>query len=76
MTRALNDSERAVFEAVRDPEYTNFALLNAEMDGRDVAVIVAVTTDGDQYDLGPVAVLVDDEMRDRLTCDGQALSDG
>jgi hypothetical protein len=45
------------------------ALLRAELDGREVAVVVAVTQaadDGD-YRLDPLAILVDDDLLARLT---------
>jgi len=50
------------------------ALLRAQMDGKNVAVVVEVTAEAaDRTQLAPLAVLVDDEMLRRLAVDGVPL---
>lgn len=46
------------------------ALVRAELDGREVAVVVAVLPsdeDRDDYILDPLAILVDDDLLARIT---------
>lgn len=71
--RALTEAEINLFDAlgaVMSGEYANArpAVVNTELDGRDVAVVVAVGQEDDgSYLLTPLAVLVDDDLRERLT---------
>jgi hypothetical protein len=72
MTHALTDRETDRFEQLIDLLADRFvnarpALLRTELDGREVAVVVAVTEDGEDFRLDPLAVLVDDELNARLT---------
>lgn len=46
------------------------ALLRSEMDGRDVAVVVAVDANGAEVDMWPCAVLVDEALFARLKPSG------
>jgi len=70
---SLNANERKLFNALRDPEYSNFTLLQAEFEGRRATFIVGVTREGDDYLLSPLAVLLNRRLYDRCTCDGKPL---
>jgi hypothetical protein len=70
---SLKANERKLFNALRDPEFSNFALLQAEFEGRRAAFIVAINRDGEDYLVGPVALLLDRRLFDRCTCDGKPI---
>ncbi len=64
---ALTDAETKVFDAIRNPEYGNFALVRSRLNGEDVAVIAAVNDAEDGGVLiSPVAVLVTDKIMGKL----------
>lgn len=62
----INNEEAEVFEALVSGRYDNFALARTELDGEEVAVIVAITEDDEQFNVAPLAVLVTDELFSRL----------
>ncbi len=66
LTETVRPDSLAMFNALRDPEYTNFALLSVNYDGEPTEAIVAITQDETDYIITPVAVLPTDRMRDRL----------
>lgn len=72
---ALTQTEKMVFAAITSGQYANFALLEAEYEGRRAAVIVAVEDYGDGgYGFVPLAKLVDEVDQERLTLEGQPLN--
>jgi len=70
--RALTAEDIATVDAITYGQHTNLVPMTAELDGRDVVLIVAinidddVNEDGNPYVITPVAVLVDDEIMSRL----------
>jgi hypothetical protein len=71
MTTPLTSPETTRFDTLiglLGNHFTNArpALLRAELDGREVAVVVAVTEDGEDFVMDPLAVIVDDELNARL----------
>jgi hypothetical protein len=64
---AITEEQRELFDALRDPEYGNFALVSTALDGEPTAAIAAITENefGD-YEISPVALLVTDGMFGRL----------
>lgn len=72
---ALTQMEKTIFSALTSGDYVNFALLEAEYEGRRAAVIVAVQGCGDgSYGLVPLAKLVDEIDQERLMLDGRPLN--
>lgn len=70
---SLKANERKLFNALRDREFSNCALVQAEFEGRRAAFIVAVTREGDDYLMIPLAVLLNRRLFERYTCDGKPL---
>ena len=70
---SIKANERRLFHTLRDPEYSNFALLQAEFEGKRAAFIVAINRKGDDYFISPLAVLLDGALLDRCRCDGKPL---
>ena len=64
--REISKEESEVFEALIGGKYTNFALMSTEFDGVETAVIVAVSKEGENVMLEPIAILVKPELFDRL----------
>ena len=62
MTTNITSDHRAAFEALTSGEYRNFALMSCFVDGQPAAAIVAVSEDGDSYQLSPLFVSVTDAM--------------
>ena len=66
----ITDEQRVTFEAIRNPEYTNFAIVSSVLDGEPVACIAALIDAEDGTDdtwIHPVAVIVTDAIFARLT---------
>ena len=66
---ALTQNERKLFDALGNPEYRNFALMQGTFRGKRSAFICAVTrTPAEEYILTPVVLLLRpidlDECRD------------
>lgn len=70
--RPLTNSERSVFNDITSGDYDNLALIRTQLDGRDVAAIAAVMSDGGEYQVLPVAILVNDELFARMTAPDDA----
>lgn len=52
-----------VFNALRNPEYSNFALFSCFVNGQPAAAIVAINrADGGQFDITPLFVSITPEM--------------
>jgi hypothetical protein len=64
--RPLTEAERELFEAIRNPGYDNFALVQTAFAGEDTAVIATVNDSDDGYIVTPVAVLLTDDMFSQL----------
>jgi hypothetical protein len=70
---SLKANERTLFNALRDTEFSNFGLLQAEFEGKKAAFIVAINRSGEEYVISPLAVLLSPRRLDRCTCDGKPL---
>jgi hypothetical protein len=64
---AITEAQRETFEAIRDPEYRNLALVSTALDGNPTAAIAAINRDGDEYLISPLAVLITDAVFDRMS---------
>jgi hypothetical protein len=60
MARALTPTEREHFDAIRGA--SNMALVQTQFRGEETAVVTAVTRDGDDYIVTPLAVLLTEDM--------------
>lgn len=52
----------SAFEALTSGEHSNFALFSCFIGGQPAAAIVAVTREGDDYQITPLFVSVTDDM--------------
>jgi len=74
--KKLNKIESELFDAIRNPEYTNFALLRAQLKNKDCACIVALNGDkNDAILIQPVAIILtpNSELLNQLTLDAKPL---
>ena len=62
MTTNINELHRQHFDAIRDPEYSNFALFSCFLDGKPTVAIVAINQDGEEFRITPLFVAVTPEM--------------
>jgi hypothetical protein len=60
MARAVTPTERQHFDAIRGA--SNMALVQTQFRGEETAVIAAVTREGDDYIVTPLAVLLTEDM--------------
>ena len=68
MPRSLTDVETSTFEYIRQTRGCNIALVNSTYEGREVAVICAVSHEADNsVVMQPLAMLLDDNDFDKLT---------
>ncbi len=65
MSRPLTSGESRVFNGIRDG--SNIVLMQTQFDGEETAVICAMTGEGDDIHVTPLAVLVTDAMFGRLS---------
>lgn len=65
-THPIRDESREMFEALRDPSYSNFLLMSVTYDGQPTEAICAFEKTDEGYTIAPLAVLVTDRMMDRL----------
>lgn len=68
MGRPITDKERATFDAIR--EAPNMALVQTAFDGIETAIIACLVPSEDgsgDTEMHPVAVLVTEDMFDRIT---------
>jgi hypothetical protein len=68
MARPLTSDESELFDALRDPDIGNFALVQVTYRGEETAAIAACTIDQESGDfiLTPVALLTTDAMVDDI----------
>tara|TARA_R100000935_G_scaffold58898_1_gene99270 strand:- start:87 stop:317 length:231 start_codon:yes stop_codon:yes gene_type:complete len=62
MSTHITQNHVSAFEALTSGEYTNFALFSCHVNGQPAAAIVAVTPDGDEFQITPLFVSVTDDM--------------
>jgi hypothetical protein len=55
-----------IFDAIRDPRYSNFALVSSALDGENVDVIASVNRKDGDYLIQPLFVRVTDRIFKRL----------
>lgn len=67
-TRPIREESSEMFEALRDPAYSNFLLMSVTYDGQPTEAICAFEKDEatGNYAIHPLAVLVTESMMDRL----------
>lgn len=70
-TESLTDEQKEVFEAIKGA--ANIALVSTTFNGEPTAAIAAVTMDGEDYVITPLAVLVTDSMMANLTDPSEGL---
>lgn len=66
----LSNDDKAVFEALRDPDYTNFALMQCKYDDIETSVICSINEAQDpskDYLITPIAIVCNEELRKHLT---------
>lgn len=63
----ITEEHKALFEALRDPDFTNFALVHTTFDGEPTSAIAAITRQDGIYQIAPVAVIVTEKMFMRMT---------
>jgi hypothetical protein len=63
VTTNITARHREAFEALRDGSIENIALFSCFVDGQPAAAIVAITGQGDDYEITPLFVSVTDAMR-------------
>ena len=66
----VSEKSKEVFEALRDPEYGNFALVSTEIEGIETDCTSAITREGDEYLITPLAVMVNDVLFPKLANPG------
>ena len=59
----ITETHRHVFNALTSGRYENFALFSCFVNGSPTAAIVAITGDGDSFDIRPLFVAVTGDMR-------------
>lgn len=64
--REITKEEKNVFEAITSGKYENFVLVSTEFDGVETAVIAAVSQDGEDMRIEPLAILVKPEFFKKL----------
>jgi hypothetical protein len=72
----LSKNEIQLFEALRNPEYTNFALLRAQLNGKDCACVIAMNGNkNDAILIQPIAIILtpNSELLNQLTLDAKPL---
>jgi hypothetical protein len=74
MATNITPEHRRLFDALIGGECGNFALISTTFDGEPTAAIAAVTRDGADYVISPVAVLLTDSMFDRMTDPSEGLA--
>jgi hypothetical protein len=60
--RALNQAERDLFDLIVSGQRSNLALVSTECNGVETACISWVARDGEEYQIVPLAVLVNSEI--------------
>lgn len=75
--KELSKEETELFKALTSGKYNNFALLRAQYDKKDCAVIVSLNEDSEnQILISPVAILtpMNEDILNKLTLEGKPLS--
>ena len=62
MSTNIRPDHISAFEALTSGEHNNFALFSCFIGGQPAAAIVAVTPEGDDYQITPLFVSVTDDM--------------
>jgi len=62
----INKEHKARFEALRDPEFNNFALMSCKLDNIETSVICAITQDNKEYLITPLFLTVNESIMQRL----------
>lgn len=62
MSTNIRPEHVSAFEALTSGEHSNFALFSCFIGGQPATAIVAVTTEGDDYQITPLFVSVTDDM--------------
>lgn len=62
MSTNIRPEHISAFEALTSGEHSNFALFSGFIGGKPAAAIVAVTPEGDDYQITPLFVSVTDDM--------------
>jgi hypothetical protein len=62
MSTNIRPDHISAFEALTSGEQSNFALFSCFIGGQPAAAIVAVTPEGDDYQITPLFVSVTDDM--------------
>lgn len=62
----INDEHKARFEALRDPEFENFALMSCKLDDIETSVICAINKDNKEYLITPLFITVNEDIMNRL----------
>lgn len=65
MTKITND-EIAFFESMFNQE-NNIALMRAQFDGKDVAVVIRFRELSESVEASPIAMIINEEIFERLT---------
>ena len=74
--KELTKEETELFNALMSGNFNNFALLRAQFNKQDCALIVALNEDKEQILISPVAILtpLKSELLNNLTLEGKPLS--
>jgi len=62
----IDKEHKSRFEALRDPEFNNFALMSCKLDDIETSVVCAINKDGSEYLITPLFLTVNEAIMQRL----------
>jgi len=70
ITTKITKNEKALFEAIRDPQYNNFMLMSVNFNGKQTSCICTIDDHKDGLSITPHAVLINDKIlkENKLLC--------
>ena len=61
----ITQEEKTIFEAIRDPDYSNIALLKIIFNGVETSCICSIHNDKDNYRIQPIAILTNPKILEK-----------